>query len=67
MIIGAGVVFCNYDGVSKQSSIIKEGVTVGSGSMIVSPVTIGRESIIGAGSVVTEDIGVKERYIQKRN
>lgn len=67
VIIGAGVVFCNYDGVSKQSSIIKEGVTVGSGSMIVSPVTIGRESIIGAGSVVTEDIGVKERYIQKRN
>ncbi len=53
--IGAGVIFCNYDGVFKHHSTLGERVFVGSNSALVSPVTIGDDALIGTGSVVTED------------
>ena len=66
VIIGAGVVFCNFDDGIRQSAEIKEDTTVGSGSLIISPVVVGSKVIIGAGSIVNKDIGDNERLIQKR-
>ncbi len=54
--IGAGVVFANYDGKNKYTSIIKENSFIGSNSVIISPKTIGPNSYVGAGSVVTKDV-----------
>lgn len=54
--IGAGVVFANYDGKNKYTTVIKENVFIGSNSVIISPKTIGANSYIGAGSVVTKNI-----------
>jgi bifunctional UDP-N-acetylglucosamine pyrophosphorylase/glucosamine-1-phosphate N-acetyltransferase len=54
--IGAGVIFCNYDGVFKHHSTLGERVFVGSNSALVSPVNIGDDALIGTGSVVTNDV-----------
>ncbi len=54
--IGAGVIFCNYDGVNKHRSTLGESVFVGSNSALVSPVEIGDEALIGTGSVVTQNV-----------
>ena len=54
--IGAGTVTCNYDGVRKHPTIIGEGAFIGSGSMLVAPVTIGARAQTGAGAVVTRDL-----------
>lgn len=65
-IIGAGVVLCNYDGRRKQASVIGSDVTVGSGTMVVPPLTIGDGATIAAGSVVTKDVSAGARLLQKR-
>jgi bifunctional UDP-N-acetylglucosamine pyrophosphorylase/glucosamine-1-phosphate N-acetyltransferase len=54
--IGAGTVTCNYDGVRKNETIIEDGVRIGSDTMLVAPVTVGRGSMTGAGSVVIKDV-----------
>ena len=54
--IGAGTITCNYDGVKKSKTIIKDNVFVGSNSSLVAPLTIEKESIIGAGSVITKNV-----------
>jgi bifunctional UDP-N-acetylglucosamine pyrophosphorylase/glucosamine-1-phosphate N-acetyltransferase len=54
--IGAGAVTCNFDGVAKHPTVIGERVFVGSDTMLVAPVTIGDDAILGAGSVVTRDV-----------
>jgi bifunctional UDP-N-acetylglucosamine pyrophosphorylase/glucosamine-1-phosphate N-acetyltransferase len=54
--IGAGSVTCNYDGFNKHQTVIEDGVFVGSGTMMVAPVTLGANSIIGAGSTITGDV-----------
>ncbi|MDX1607781.1 MAG: DapH/DapD/GlmU-related protein [Candidatus Spechtbacterales bacterium] len=54
--IGAGTVFCNYDGMEKHVTILEDDVFVGSGTMLVAPLTLGEESITGAGSVVSRDV-----------
>lgn len=54
--IGAGVITCNYDGVSKHKTTIEAGVFVGSDSQLVAPVTIGRDAFVGAGTTVTKDV-----------
>ena len=54
--IGAGTVTCNYDGVRKNETIIEDDVKIGSDTMLVAPVRVGRGSTTGAGSVVTKDI-----------
>lgn len=56
--IGAGTIFCNYDGVNKHVTRIGEGVFVGSNSTLVAPVTIGDGAYIGAGSCITKDVPV---------
>lgn len=54
--IGAGVVFCNYDGVNKHRSSVGEGVFIGSNSAIISPCNIEDDALIAAGSVITKDV-----------
>ena len=57
--IGAGTITCNYDGVKKSKTKIKDKVFIGSNSSLVAPVTIGEESIVGAGSVITKSVKKK--------
>ncbi|MEZ5472714.1 MAG: bifunctional UDP-N-acetylglucosamine diphosphorylase/glucosamine-1-phosphate N-acetyltransferase GlmU [Marinicella sp.] len=53
--IGAGTITCNYDGVNKFTTTIKDGAFIGSDSQLVAPVTIGAHATIGAGSTITKD------------
>ncbi|MFP5264920.1 MAG: bifunctional UDP-N-acetylglucosamine diphosphorylase/glucosamine-1-phosphate N-acetyltransferase GlmU [Blastocatellia bacterium] len=54
--IGAGTVTCNYDGVRKHETVIEDDVKIGSDTMLVAPVRVGRGSKTGAGAVVTKDV-----------
>ncbi len=54
--IGAGTVTCNYDGKKKHQTIIEDAAFIGSDTMLVAPVRIGRAATTGAGSVVTRDV-----------
>jgi len=54
--IGAGTITCNYDGVNKHKTTIEDGVFVGSDSILVAPVKIGRGAYIAAASCITEDV-----------
>jgi len=53
--VGAGTVTCNYDGANKHRTVIGDGAFIGSGSMLVAPVSIGEGATIGAGSTITRD------------
>ncbi|MEO0973142.1 MAG: bifunctional UDP-N-acetylglucosamine diphosphorylase/glucosamine-1-phosphate N-acetyltransferase GlmU, partial [Pseudomonadota bacterium] len=53
--VGCGTVTCNYDGHRKHVTVIEDGAFVGSGTMLVAPVTIGSASYIGSGSTITRD------------
>tara|TARA_B100001057_G_scaffold429167_1_gene455108 strand:- start:632 stop:1186 length:555 start_codon:yes stop_codon:yes gene_type:complete len=57
--IGAGTITCNYDGVKKSKTIIRDNVFIGSNSSLVAPVTIGQSSVVGAGSVITKNVEKK--------
>ena len=57
--IGAGTITCNYDGVKKSKTKIKDNVFIGSNSSLVAPVTIEEKSIVGAGSVITKNVKKK--------
>jgi bifunctional UDP-N-acetylglucosamine pyrophosphorylase/glucosamine-1-phosphate N-acetyltransferase len=54
--IGAGCVTCNYDGYNKFKTVIEDGVFVGSGTMMVAPITLGKGSLVAAGSTLTKDV-----------
>ena len=57
--IGAGTITCNYDGVNKNKTRIKDKVFIGSNSSLVAPITINKDSIVGAGSVITKNVKKK--------
>ena len=57
--IGAGTITCNYDGIKKSKTKIKDNVFIGSNSSLVAPVTINKQSIVGAGSVITKNVKKK--------
>jgi len=57
--IGAGTITCNYDGIKKSKTKIKDNVFIGSNSSLVAPVTINKKSIVGAGSVITKSVKEK--------
>ena len=57
--VGAGTITCNYDGIKKSKTKIKDKVFIGSNSSLVAPVTIDNESIVGAGSVITKNVSKK--------
>ena len=57
--IGAGTITCNYDGVKKSKTRIKDNVFIGSNSSLVAPLIIEKDSIVGAGSVITQKVKKK--------
>ena len=57
--VGAGTITCNYDGIKKNKTKIKDKVFIGSNSSLVAPVIIENESIVGAGSVITKNVSKK--------
>ena len=65
--IGAGTITCNYDGVNKNKTKIKDNVFIGSNSSLVAPVTIGNDSIVGAGSVITKKVNKKSLALTRAN
>ena len=76
--VGAGTITCNYDGIRKHKTQIGEKAFIGSNSTLVAPVTIGDDSYVGAGSVITDEVPagslaigrgrqvVKENWVEKR-
>ena len=57
--IGAGTITCNYDGIKKSKTLIKDKVFIGSNSSLVAPITIQEQSVVGAGSVITKKVNKK--------
>jgi bifunctional UDP-N-acetylglucosamine pyrophosphorylase/glucosamine-1-phosphate N-acetyltransferase len=54
--IGAGTITCNYDGKTKNQTIIEDGAFIGSDSQLVAPVTIGKGAYVGSGSTIRENV-----------
>ncbi|MDD9945431.1 MAG: bifunctional UDP-N-acetylglucosamine diphosphorylase/glucosamine-1-phosphate N-acetyltransferase GlmU [Myxococcales bacterium] len=54
--VGAGTIFCNYDGFNKHQTVLEDNVFVGSDSQLIAPVTVGRDAYVGSGSTVTQDV-----------
>ena len=54
--IGAGTITCNYDGVKKNKTRIKDKVFIGSNTSLVAPIAVNENSIVGAGSVITKNV-----------
>ncbi len=63
--IGAGTITCNYDGIKKNKTKIKDKVFIGSNSSIVAPLTIQEDSVVGAGSVITKNVRKKSLAISR--
>jgi bifunctional UDP-N-acetylglucosamine pyrophosphorylase/glucosamine-1-phosphate N-acetyltransferase len=63
--VGAGTITCNYDGANKFQTTIEDGVFVGSNSSLVAPLTLGQNSTVGAGSVVTQDVAADELVVAR--
>ena len=63
--IGAGTITCNYDGVNKFKTFIGDGAFIGSNSALVAPASIGINATIGAGSVITKEVGDNELAIAR--
>tara|TARA_B100001121_G_scaffold146726_1_gene128479 strand:- start:772 stop:1392 length:621 start_codon:yes stop_codon:yes gene_type:complete len=57
--VGAGTITCNYDGIKKNKTKIKNNVFIGSNSSLVAPLTIEEDSVVGAGSVITKKVQKK--------
>ncbi len=63
--VGAGTITCNYDGANKFQTTIEDGVFVGSNSSLVAPLTLGQNSTVGAGSVVTHSVAADELVVAR--
>ena len=63
--VGAGTITCNYDGIKKYKTRIKDNVFIGSNSSLVAPITLAENSIVGAGSVITRDVSKKSLAITR--
>ena len=54
--IGAGTIFCNYDGVNKHTTTLDDGAFIGSDSQLIAPVRIGKNAYVGTGSTINQDV-----------
>ena len=57
--IGAGTITCNYDGIKKSKTKISDNVFIGSNSSLVAPINVSKDSVVGAGSVITKNVKKK--------
>ncbi len=65
--IGAGTIFCNYDGEKKSKVVIEEGAFIGSGVELVAPVKVGKKAYVGAGSTITKDVSPGSLTVERSN
>ncbi len=65
--IGAGTITCNYDGIKKNKTIIKDKVFIGSNTSLVAPIIIDEQSVVGAGSVITKNVIKKSLALTRAN
>ena len=65
--VGAGTITCNYDGVNKNKTNIKDDAFIGSNTSLVAPITINKKSIVGAGSVITKNVIQKSLALTRSN
>ena len=63
--IGAGTITCNYDGIKKNKTKIKDNVFIGSNSSLVAPITINKNSIVGAGSTIIKNVKKKSLALSR--
>ena len=63
--IGAGTITCNYDGVKKNKTVIKDNVFIGSNTSLIAPIRINKGSTVGAGSVITKNVKEKSLAISR--
>ena len=63
--IGAGVIFCNYDGFDKWDTHVGEGAFIGSNTALVAPVRVGAGAYTGSGSVITKDVEADALAIER--
>lgn len=63
--IGAGTITCNYDGYNKNKTIIEDNVFIGSDTMLVAPIKIGKNATTGAGSTITKDVSEGSLAIER--
>jgi len=65
--IGAGTITCNYDGKKKNKTKILDGAFIGSNTALVAPITIGKKSVVGAGSALTKNVKNKSLSLTRAN
>ena len=63
--VGAGTIFCNYDGFNKHRTEIGDNAFIGSNSSLVAPVLIGSGAYIGSGSVITRDVAADALALER--
>jgi bifunctional UDP-N-acetylglucosamine pyrophosphorylase/glucosamine-1-phosphate N-acetyltransferase len=63
--VGAGTIFCNYDGFQKHTTTIEEGAFIGSDSQLVAPVTVGKNAYVATGTTVTQDVPAEALAISR--
>jgi len=63
--VGAGTITCNYDGKAKWETVIEDGAFIGSNTNLVAPIKVGKNSVVGAGSTLTEDVPEKALAIAR--
>jgi len=63
--IGAGTIFCNYDGFFKYDTHVGAGAFVGSNTALVAPISVGAGAYIGSGSVITKDVGADALALER--
>ncbi len=63
--IGAGTITCNYDGVKKNKTKINDQAFIGSNSSLVAPITINKNSVVGAGSVITKTVSKNSLVLER--
>ena len=63
--IGAGTIFCNYDGFAKHRTEVGEGAFIGSNTSLVAPVKIGDGAYIGSGSVITKNVAAHSLALER--
>lgn len=63
--IGAGTITCNYDGVNKLPTIIKDGAFIGSDTQLIAPITVGENAVLGAGTTLTKDAPAEQLTLSR--